>query len=110
MKQSQNINNSIGPQPGEKSLVKRLSFWKSKEKILLTLAILIISFIPSLPSLQNGFVNWAEGVSGIFRTFVAAVASVLRYHLMLQRLPAMCRSLAPVSIKAEFPSGNAPTT
>lgn len=37
------------------------SFWKSRENMFFLSAILLISFIVYLPSLQNGFVNWDDG-------------------------------------------------
>jgi hypothetical protein len=42
--------------------VQWVSFWKSKENLLYLAAILIISFIVYLPSLQSGFVNWDDNI------------------------------------------------
>ena len=43
--------------------VQKVSFWKIKENILFLAAILIISFLVYLPSLQNGFVNWDDNIN-----------------------------------------------
>ncbi len=48
------------PQFEKASAVKWVSFWKSKKNVLFLSAILIISFMAYLPSLQNGFVNWDD--------------------------------------------------
>jgi hypothetical protein len=52
--------NSVEPQFKKASPVIWISFWKSKKNLLFLAAILIISFMVYLPSLQNGFVNWDD--------------------------------------------------
>ena len=40
-----------------------ISFWKSKRNLLFLSAVLIISFLVYIPSLQNGFVNWDDQIN-----------------------------------------------
>jgi len=51
------------PQNDKSSPADRLSFWKAPKNLLLLAAILTITFIAYLPSLQNGFVNWDDQIN-----------------------------------------------
>jgi tetratricopeptide (TPR) repeat protein len=62
IKQNRKAESSAEPQLKEESLVKWVSFWKSKKNLLFLAAILFISFLVYLPSLQNGFVNYDDPI------------------------------------------------
>ena len=51
------------PQFEKTSPAERGSFWQSKKNVLFLSAILIVSFMAYLPSLQNGFVNWDDQIN-----------------------------------------------
>jgi tetratricopeptide (TPR) repeat protein len=55
--------NSVEPQFKKASPVIWISFWQSKKNIFFLAAILLISFLVYLPSLQNGFVNWDDDIN-----------------------------------------------
>jgi tetratricopeptide (TPR) repeat protein len=63
IKQHTKTENSTKPSSKAASPIIWVSFWKSRENLLLLTAILIVSFIVYLPSLQNGFVNWDDGAN-----------------------------------------------
>ena len=54
---------SISPQTSQANPAGHSSFWQSKENYLFLSAVLLISFVVYLPSLQNGFVNWDDQIN-----------------------------------------------
>ena len=54
---------SIQPHSKPSCSTELVSFWKSRQKLLYLAAILLISFVVYLPSLQNGFVNWDDQIN-----------------------------------------------
>jgi hypothetical protein len=74
IKQNRITESPTGPQFQEKSPVKWVSFWKSKKNVLYLSAILLISFIVYLPSLQNGFVNWDDGPNIYENPYITAIS------------------------------------
>lgn len=63
MKQNHGTSNcgELGSQ--ENNPVGRDSFWNNRQNILYLAAILLISFLAYLPSLQNEFVNWDDNLN-----------------------------------------------
>jgi hypothetical protein len=68
--------NSTEPQLLKTSLIQSISFWKSRENLLCLAAILIISFMVYLPSLQNGFVNWDDPVYVYKNPYIINISSL----------------------------------
>ncbi|MFC1845246.1 tetratricopeptide repeat protein [Thermodesulfobacteriota bacterium] len=72
--------------------IEWVSFWKSKKNILALSAILIISFMVYLPSLQNGFVNWDDQINiyenpniiniSNWESFIASAKAIFATHVM----------------------------
>jgi tetratricopeptide (TPR) repeat protein len=60
MKQNRKTESPPEPLSKEANPVIWISFWKNRENLFFLAAILLISFMVYLPSLQNGFVNWDD--------------------------------------------------
>ena len=83
--------NSAKPQRKKENPIKWDFFWKSKKNILYLSAVLIISFMVYLPSLQNGFVNWDDDINvynnpyitdiSNWKDFVANVKPIFTTHV-----------------------------
>jgi len=54
---------SFNPQTDKTGQPQWGSFWQSRENLLFLSAVLIITFMVYLPSLQNGFVNWDDQIN-----------------------------------------------
>ena len=67
--------NSAKPQIKKASPVQWISFWKSKKNLLFLSAILIISFMVYLPSLQNEFVNWDDQVNIYENSYITNISN-----------------------------------
>jgi tetratricopeptide (TPR) repeat protein len=63
MNQNRKSGNLVEPRAQEVNLIVGDSFWKNRKNILFLGAILLITFLVYLPSLQNGFVNWDDNVN-----------------------------------------------
>jgi tetratricopeptide (TPR) repeat protein len=62
LKQNRETNSLGEPCAQQKNSIVLSSFWKGRRNLLFLGAILLISFLVYLPSLQNGFVNWDDEI------------------------------------------------
>ncbi len=67
--------NSANPQIKETFSTEQYSFWKDRRALLSVSAVLAVTFVIYLPSLNNGFVNWDDQVNIYENPYITGISN-----------------------------------